>query len=50
MEVIRTEIEGALIIEPRIFGDSRGYFYESFNAKEFAEKTGLSIDFVQTVY
>lgn len=47
MEVIRTEIEGALIIEPRIFGDSRGYFYESFNAKEFAEKTGLSIDFVQ---
>lgn len=47
MEVIRTEIEGALIIEPRIFGDPRGYFYESFNAKEFAEKTGLSIDFVQ---
>lgn len=47
MEVIRTEIEGALIIESRIFGDSRGYFYESFNAKEFAEKTGLSIDFVQ---
>lgn len=47
MEVIRTAIDGLLIIEPRIFGDARGYFFESFNANEFAEKTGLQVNFVQ---
>lgn len=47
MEVIKTVIEGVLILEPRIFGDARGYFFESFNAKEFAEKTGLNVTFVQ---
>jgi len=47
MEVIKTEIEGVFIIEPRVFGDARGYFFESFNAKEFAEKTGLQVNFVQ---
>ncbi|MBQ0122096.1 MAG: dTDP-4-dehydrorhamnose 3,5-epimerase [Bacteroidales bacterium] len=47
MEVIRTDIEGVLIIEPKVFGDSRGYFFESFNAREFREKTGLEINFVQ---
>lgn len=47
MEVIRTDIEGVLIIEPKVFGDSRGYFFESFNAREFGEKTGLEINFVQ---
>lgn len=47
MEVIKTDIEGVYIIEPRVFGDSRGYFFESFNAKEFAEKTGLDVTFVQ---
>ena len=47
MEVIKTDIEGVLIIEPKVFGDSRGYFFESFNAKEFREKTGLDINFVQ---
>lgn len=47
MEVIKTEIEGVLIIEPKVFSDSRGYFFESFNAKEFAEKTGLDVTFVQ---
>jgi len=47
MEVIKTEIEGVLIIEPKVFRDSRGYFFESFNAKEFAEKTGLDTTFVQ---
>lgn len=47
MEVIKTEIDGLYIIEPRIFGDSRGYFFESYNAQEFAEKTGLKVDFVQ---
>lgn len=47
MEVIKTAIEGVLIIEPKVFDDARGYFLESFNAKEFTEKTGLSINFVQ---
>ncbi len=47
INIIKTDIEGVLIIEPKVFGDARGYFLESFNAKEFAEKTGLNIDFVQ---
>lgn len=47
MEVIKTEIEGPVIIEPRIFGDSRGYFYESFSAREFADKVAPGIVFVQ---
>ena len=38
MEVIKTHIEGPLIIEPRIFLDERGYFFESFSEKEFREK------------
>ena len=47
MEVIKTDIEGVLLIEPRVFGDARGYFFESFNAREFAEKTGIEVAFVQ---
>ena len=47
IEVKKTDIEGVLIIEPKVFGDARGYFLESFNAKEFSEKTGLNINFVQ---
>lgn len=47
IEVKKTDIEGVLIIEPKVFGDARGYFLESFNAKEFAENTGLNINFVQ---
>ena len=38
MEVIKTDIEGVVIIEPRIFKDARGYFFESFSTKEFQEK------------
>ena len=38
MEVIKTEMEGVVIIEPRIFTDERGYFYESFSQREFEEK------------
>ena len=38
MEVIKTALDGVVIIRPRIFGDSRGYFFESFNIKEFTEK------------
>lgn len=38
MEIIKTDIEGVVIIEPKVFGDERGYFYESFSQKEFEEK------------
>lgn len=47
MEIKKTDIEGVLIIEPKVWGDDRGYFFESFNARDFAEKTGLNITFVQ---
>ena len=46
MEVIKTNIEGLVIIEPRIFKDARGYFFESFSQKEFNEKV-MPINFVQ---
>ena len=38
MEIIKTDIEGVVVIEPRIFEDARGYFFESFSEREFAEK------------
>ena len=51
MEVITTAIDGVLIIEPKIFGDKRGYFFESFSQREFDEKVapilGHTINFVQ---
>ncbi|WP_213878296.1 dTDP-4-dehydrorhamnose 3,5-epimerase [Pseudomonas sp. dw_358] len=47
MKVIATEVPDVLIIEPRVFGDERGFFYESFNAKAFAEGTGVTLSFVQ---
>lgn len=47
MNVIKGEIEGLLILEPKVFGDARGFFMESYNAKTFAELTGLQLDFVQ---
>lgn len=47
MNVISTEIPEVLIIEPKIFGDDRGFFFESFNHKAFAEKTGVTAEFVQ---
>ena len=46
MNIIKTDIEGVLIIEPRIFEDSRGYFFESFNRMDFEENVG-HVDFVQ---
>lgn len=46
MEVIKTNINGVYIIEPRIFEDSRGYFFESYNDLEFVDKVGF-VDFVQ---
>lgn len=47
INVVPTAIPGVLVIEPKAFGDARGYFMESFNAKEFAQKTGLEVTFVQ---
>lgn len=46
MDVIRTEIEGLAIIEPKIFKDQRGYFFESFSEREFCEKVA-PVEFVQ---
>ena len=45
--VTKTAIPDVLILEPRVFGDARGFFYESFNAKDFAGSTGLDVSFVQ---
>ena len=51
MEIIKTAIDGVLIIEPKVFGDKRGYFFESFSQREFDEKVapilGHTINFVQ---
>lgn len=47
LKVTRTEIPEVLIIEPKVFGDARGFFLESFNQKIFAEATGLNLNFVQ---
>lgn len=47
MNVIETALPEVLIIEPKVFGDSRGFFYESFNARNFHEATGLDVEFVQ---
>ncbi|PTQ71124.1 dTDP-4-dehydrorhamnose 3,5-epimerase [Pseudomonas sp. GV071] len=47
MKVIPTELPDVLIIEPKVFGDERGFFYESFNAQAFKEATGVDCQFVQ---
>lgn len=47
MKVTPTSLPEVLIIEPRVFGDDRGFFYESFNAKKFAKLTGVALSFVQ---
>ena len=47
MKVIATKIPEVLIIEPTVFGDERGFFFESFNKKIFEETTGVKADFVQ---
>jgi dTDP-4-dehydrorhamnose 3,5-epimerase len=47
MKVIACEIPDVLIIEPKVFGDERGFFYESYNARAFQEATGVSEPFVQ---
>lgn len=47
MNVIATRLSQVLIIEPKVFGDDRGFFYESFNARAFADATGCTLQFVQ---
>lgn len=47
MKILSTEVAEVLTIEPQVFADERGFFYESYNQKEFTEKTGLLVDFVQ---
>ena len=47
MNVLTTAIEGVLILEPRVFGDARGFFMESYNRRAFAAATGVDADFVQ---
>jgi len=47
MKLIHTAIPDLLIIEPRVFGDDRGFFFESFNRKKFADLTGIDAGFVQ---
>ena len=46
-QVTTTPIEGVLILEPKVFGDARGFFFESFNARDFGQATGLVRNFVQ---
>jgi len=45
--VTKTPIEGVLVLEPKVFGDERGFFFESFNARDFEMATGLQRTFVQ---
>ncbi len=47
MKVVRTEIPEVLILEPKVFGDERGFFFESYNKRVFREATGLDVEFVQ---
>jgi dTDP-4-dehydrorhamnose 3,5-epimerase len=47
MQVVRTAIPDVLVLEPQVFGDERGFFYESYNRRVFREATGLEVDFVQ---
>lgn len=47
MQITEAEISDVLILEPRLFGDSRGFFYESFNRQVFRDKAGVDAQFVQ---
>lgn len=47
IQVINTSFDDVKIIEPQVFGDARGFFFESFNAREFASKTAVDLTFVQ---
>ncbi|WP_193750164.1 dTDP-4-dehydrorhamnose 3,5-epimerase family protein, partial [Pantoea ananatis] len=47
MNILKTDINDVLIIEPKVFGDDRGFFFESFNKKVFEEAVGYEVNFVQ---
>ena len=47
MKVIETDIPGVLILEPKVYRDSRGHFFESYNRRTFREATGVDVEFVQ---
>jgi len=47
MQTVTTELPGVLLLEPRIFGDSRGFFFESYNRRAFHKATGIDVEFVQ---
>ena len=47
MNAVKTKIPEVIVFEPKVFGDDRGFFYESFNAKVFEQATGLQVNFVQ---
>ncbi len=47
MNINRTDIPGVLIIDPKVFGDTRGFFFESFNHRQFEQLTGFAPNFVQ---
>ena len=46
-QVMQTPLAGVLVLEPKVFGDERGFFFESFNARDFEQATGLKETFVQ---
>ncbi len=47
MKLERAAIADVLVLEPKVFGDARGFFYESYNRKTFAQVTGVDVEFVQ---
>jgi dTDP-4-dehydrorhamnose 3,5-epimerase len=47
VKVVRTALSGVVVLEPRVFGDARGFFFESWNRRAFAEAIGGDVDFVQ---
>ncbi len=47
MKVVATTLPGVLLLEPRVFGDERGFFYESWNARAFSDLVGSEVEFVQ---
>ena len=47
MNVISTNLPGVVLLEPKVFGDDRGFFFEAYNRRAFREATGLDVDFVQ---
>lgn len=47
MNIIKTDIEGVVVVEPQVYGDARGYFFESYNLRDFSAQLGRDVRFVQ---